>query len=399
MGALQYVDQPDYAALILRKSYADLALPGAIMDRSFDWLGGTAARWDDTEKTWTFPSGATVTFGYLASKRDRYRYQSSEFQTISFDELTQFEERDYRYLFSRLRRKEGSDVPLRMRAASNPGDIGHEWVFDRFLVRGWSEGRAFIPAKLSDNPYLDQAEYIASLAELDPITRQQLLDGIWITDQTTACFLRAWWAGKNRYAIDDAGIKNRCVGRWISWDTGFKDKEDSAYTACVVGEMTPDYRLVIREVYRAKLIFPELVDAIRAKAEHYARDGRLKGVIIEDRASGISAYQTLTSQADSWLASLIIPFSPTTSKEQRAAQAGVWCHENCVLFPHPDERVPWLYDFEQELWRFPGSEYMDQTDAFSQLILYLENFLSSGYHARADHAERESRRIEIGMGV
>src|SRR4051812_48713519 len=62
-GALQYVDVPGYAALLLRRTFSDLALPSALMARAHEWLGPTNARWNDTTKTWTFPSGASVTFG------------------------------------------------------------------------------------------------------------------------------------------------------------------------------------------------------------------------------------------------------------------------------------------------------------------------------------------------
>ena len=138
MSGLQYVDNPHYAALLLRKSYADLSLPGALMDKAAQWLGGTAAVWQAEKKTWAFPSGATLTFGYLDNTQDKYRYQSSEFQFIGFDELTQFQETDYRYMFSRLRRCEGSDIPIRMRAASNPGNIGHCVPYGEVLTTdGW----------------------------------------------------------------------------------------------------------------------------------------------------------------------------------------------------------------------------------------------------------------------
>jgi hypothetical protein len=87
---------------------------------------------------------ATLTFGYLESERNKYRYQSSEVQYIGFDELTQFAESQYLYLFSRLRRLQGSDVPLRMRSASNPDGIGREWVRARFVDSENSE-RLFVP--------------------------------------------------------------------------------------------------------------------------------------------------------------------------------------------------------------------------------------------------------------
>ena len=45
-SALRFADTPGYAALILRRTFPDLALPGAIMDRSHAWLDGTRARWN-----------------------------------------------------------------------------------------------------------------------------------------------------------------------------------------------------------------------------------------------------------------------------------------------------------------------------------------------------------------
>lgn len=184
MAALQYVDVPGYAAILFRRTFADLRLPGALMARSHEWLAETDARWDGVEHAWRFPSGATLAFGYLDSERDKYRYQSAEFQFVGFDELTQFRQEDYEYLFSRLRKpSEGplSRVPLRMRAASNPGGSGHRWVKERFRPGQPAEtpDRVFIPAKLPDNPSVDQAAYESQLAELDPQTRAQLRDGDW----------------------------------------------------------------------------------------------------------------------------------------------------------------------------------------------------------------------------
>jgi predicted phage terminase large subunit-like protein len=386
MAGLQFVDMPDWAALILRRSYAELALPGAIMDRAHDWLGGTAAHWNADEKTYTFPSGATLTFGYLATERDKYRYQGAAWRLIEFDELTQFVETEYRYLFSRLRRSTGGEVPSRMRAASNPGGVGHEWVYERFLVRGRAEGRGFVPAKLADNPHLDAADYARSLAELDPLTRQQLLDGLWVVDPTLRPFRRAWWRAQHRYRVGEDGPSSPIVGRWLSWDTAFKDNATSAYTALGVFELLTDYRVRLRHVWRDKLIFPELVPAMDRAIAEWAADGKLRGVIIEDRASGTSAYQTLRGSVPREFAPLLIPFQPQGSKLERASQAAVWCRLGCVLLPEPSPAVPWLLDFEQELFAAPDGEYMDQVDMFSQAILFLEHLLGEGYHARGGEA-------------
>jgi hypothetical protein len=200
MAALEYVDVPGYSALLLRKNFADLNKPGALMSRAHEWLYGSGARWNESKHQWTFPSGATLTFGYLESENDKYQYLGAEYQFIGFDEVTQFSETSYTYLFSRLRRLAGSDVPLRVRAASNPGGLGARWVYARFIPEGftpadaeeakvhWKEDtdnegedikRAFIPAKLQDNPHLDQEEYVESLRSVDPVTREQMLRGDW----------------------------------------------------------------------------------------------------------------------------------------------------------------------------------------------------------------------------
>src|SRR5215467_15540408 len=46
MAALQFVEVPGYAAILFRRTFSDLALPGALMDRASEWLTGTPARWN-----------------------------------------------------------------------------------------------------------------------------------------------------------------------------------------------------------------------------------------------------------------------------------------------------------------------------------------------------------------
>lgn len=232
MAALMYVDVPGYAAIIFQRALTDFALPGGLIDRAHDWLGGTDAKWDEASKTWTFPSGATLTFGYIKNYRDCLRYKSTEFQFVGFEELTRFREKEYRYLFSRLRKKKELDtsllppglnkeaveelrqawasLPLRMRGVTNPGDIGHEWVKQRFIVEGAEHGRVFIPALAAENPHLDQEEYEASLNELDAVTRQQLKSGNWDVRPSGGYFDRAQFG---RFKMSEAP-KFRKLIRW-----------------------------------------------------------------------------------------------------------------------------------------------------------------------------------------
>jgi hypothetical protein len=39
MAALYYADTPGYNSLIIRRNLADLAMPGALMERAHEWLG------------------------------------------------------------------------------------------------------------------------------------------------------------------------------------------------------------------------------------------------------------------------------------------------------------------------------------------------------------------------
>lgn len=202
------------------------------------------------------------------------------------------------------------------------------------------------------------------------------------TDPAGSIYLRDWWTGKNRFDVNDKPLRNRVVARWLSWDTANKDGDDSNYTAMTVGELTADYRLLIPYVYRERLTFPDLPDAILWQARQWNHDEKLRTVIVEDKSSGISALQTLRKTAPQWLRERLFAFQPHGDKVTRANQAAVWCKNDCVLLPNPTDDVPWLIDFEDELFDFPGTKHDDQVDSFGQLVIYTENLLSDGYKAR-----------------
>ena len=99
MAAVQYVHYPHYRALILRKTFADLSLPDAIMDRAME-----GARFNNQEKVCYFPSGARIIFGYLATVRDHLRYQGAAVHFVGIDEASQIPSRQLEYLHSRIRK-------------------------------------------------------------------------------------------------------------------------------------------------------------------------------------------------------------------------------------------------------------------------------------------------------
>jgi phage terminase large subunit-like protein len=232
------------------------------------------------------------------------------------------------------------------------------------------------PTTDNPNPNIQKAAVLAK-QRLPENSYKQEWEAEFIADAFNP-WLSEWYEGQNRFDPRPQANNEIIVGRWQSWDTGMKEKEDSAYSACVTVELTAAYRLRVRWVYRDKLSFPNLTAKMVDHAREWNRDGKLQGVIIEDKASGTSAFQTLRSSTEDWLSKLVIPFMPHGSKEQRADQGAVWGRNGMVELPVPCHEVPWLLDFEKELFEFPYSMYKDQVDALSQVILYLEHYLAAG---------------------
>lgn len=203
-------------------------------------------------------------------------------------------------------------------------------------------------------------------------------------------FKARWWQGRNRYDLEDTNLARQVFGRWISVDTAQKDnpERDTDFTAMVVGELWPDYRLAIRYGYMERLEFPDLPDEIEAQASRWNRDKKLRGVIVEDKISGTSALQTLRATAEDRTRDLLIPFMPTTDKVTRASQAAVWCKNGCILLPYPQTYLYWLVDLEDQLFDFPKAAHDDFVDALSQMILYLEHYLEHGFKARKMEDQR-----------
>lgn len=367
MAALQYVEIPRYAAIIFRRTYADLTKAGALIDRSLDWLGGTSAQWRAQEHKWIFPSGATIEFGNLEREQDKFRYQSAEFQYIGFDELTQFEESQYRYLFSRLRRLEGSNIPLRMRSASNPGNIGHDWVKRRFMLEGLQNGRIFIPALLDDNPSLDKQEYVKSLNQLDPITRRQYLLGDWTAKHGGSIFQREWFTDN---IVNIAPHKIRCVRYWDLAATKPRQGTDPDWTVGVKMGKHKDITYVTDvQRFRGSPAIVENKIALTAQL-----DGQQTRIFMEQEpgSSGVS-------QIDYYHRKVLSGYSfygvkTTGSKAERAAPFSSACEAGLVKLVQGN----WIGAYLDELEAFPMGGHDDQVDASSGAFSQLDNLNKLG---------------------
>lgn len=199
-----------------------------------------------------------------------------------------------------------------------------------------------------------------------------------------AVYLRKWWDGQNRYDPADKSVYNRNVARWLFWDTAFKDAEQNDTTALAVFELTPDYHIMLRHAWWDRMQYPQLLRTIEDEARRWNYDEKLRNVVVEEKASGISVLQSLRQNTDPWIANIVKGYMPPgmLSKEERGRLASPWCDKGCVLLPIPSPEVPWLYDAEDMLFKFPNGRLKDFPDAFSMAILELENLLEAGHKFR-----------------
>ncbi len=354
MAALMYVEIPGYSAIILRKSYNDLSQPNCPIPLSQEWLAGSGARYSATKFMWTFPSGATLSFGYLQNEMDKHRYQGAAFQFIGFDELTQHSETSYRYLFSRLRKSKELDVPLRMRSTSNPGGVGHEWVKQRFLVES-APDRVFIPAGLKDNTKLDVDSYLQSLSNLDPVTKRQLLDGDWTARESGGKFKREWFEIKD---VLPAGC--RAVRFWDLAGTKPTKGRDPDYTAGVLmAERDGVYYIV--DVQRMRGTPQEVEQLVKTTAEVDIQAFPALETCME-REPGSSGVNVADRYARDVLKGFTFyAIKSTGDKELRANPLSSACEAGNVKLM----RARWLLPFLDELEAFPNGSHDDQVDAAS----------------------------------
>lgn len=359
-AALMYVDIPSYAAAIFRKTFADLSLPGAIMDRSFEWLGGTGAKWYNSTHTWQFPSGATLTFAYLDHEQHKFRYQSAEFQYIGFDELTQFTESQYTYLFSRLRRLEGSNIPIRMRSASNPGGVGHVWVKQRFIVEGQEKGRPFIPALIADNPYLDQRQYRESLSNLDPVTRLQLEQGDWEVRNAGGKFQREWFE-----IVDDYPKGGTMVRYWDLAATEPKPGDDADWSAGALMTVKDGVYYIIN-ITKTRTTPRGVENLVRQTAE---LDGK-NVLIYMEQEPGSSGKSIIDHYTRRILTGFYFKANrPTGDKEIMANPVSSQAEAGNIKLV----RGPWINDYLDEATLFPFGAHDDQVDAVSGAFAILSS--------------------------
>jgi len=294
---LRYMGHPQFSGLLLRHTTEELR---ELIFKSQElypkiWPG---IKWSERKMQWTAPSGARLWMSYLDRDEDVLRYQGLAFSWIGFDELTQWQSPyAWNYMRSRLR-STAPDLPIFMRATTNPGGRGHHWVKKMFIdpapygqaydatdsetgeVLRYPSGhqkagkplfkRRFIPARLSDNPYLAEAgDYEAMLLSLPEQQRRQLLEGDWDIKEGAA-FTEF---DRNIHVIEPFNIPSNWV-KFRACDYGY-----GSYSGVVWFAVSPSEQLIVyRELYVSKVLASDLAEMV---LELEAQDGNIKYGVLD----------------------------------------------------------------------------------------------------------------------
>ena len=294
---LRYMGHPAFSGLLLRHTTEELR---ELIFKSQElypkvWKG---IKWSERKMQWLAPSGARLWMSYLDRDNDVMRYQGLAFSWIGFDELTQWSTPfAWNYMRSRLR-STAHDLPIFMRATTNPGGVGHQWVKKMFInpapfgeafdatdietgevlkyPAGHSKAgkslfkRRFIPARLSDNPYLaESGDYEAMLLSLPEHQRKQLLEGDWDVKEGAA------FSEFNRdiLVVEPYGIPSNWI-KFRSCDYGY-----GSYSGVLWFAVSPSEQLVVyRELYVSKVLATDLADMI---LEVEAGDGNIRYGVLD----------------------------------------------------------------------------------------------------------------------
>jgi predicted phage terminase large subunit-like protein len=252
-----------------------------------------------------------------------------------------------------------ADIPLRTRAATNPGGPGNNWVYERFILNK-NIDRKFMPSKISDNPSLDAEAYIKGLNELDAVERARLLDGNWDIREEGGLFKQEWF---NVTGNIPEGLKT--VRYWDLAATAKTRTNDPDWTVGALVGMK-DGRYFILDIRRMRGTPYEVETLIKSTANI---DGIGTAIVMEQEpgSSGVNVIDHYSRQV---LAGYNFRGQRSVGSKQERASVFSSAAESGNVFMM---RANWNSIFIDECEVFPYGNHDDQIDAVSGAIQALTN--------------------------
>jgi len=382
IAGLQWIEEPGYHALILRRTFKQLAMSDSILAKAKDWLWGRV-RYNGDDHTFTFPNGNTLQFGHMEHADSVRNYQGGAWAFVGVDEGSQFTEDMLAYPRTRQRRPAGSPIPIRWRAGSNPGDVGHEYLKRRYIKD--QDGRPidhperrFFPATIDDNPNLDREEYIKQLKEsgVDGLLLEQLLRGDWDA-VAGGRFRREWFEGRgydwrgDYCRLTAPGIVREAFKphervRFLTVDPAASAKNTADYTVISAWCVSPWADLVWLGCDRFRAEIPDIIPRIQKACQRW----KASYVGIEAIGANSGVYQLACRVTNP-----TIPAYPINKGDRdklvHATRGIVLASAGRVYLPKPgvDASFP-REDVISELVRFTGDDKVDANDDIVDTLSY-----------------------------
>ena len=380
VASVMYHDLPSHNSIIFRKNRDDLYLPDGPIDiaERWDWTG-KGAHWDGARHRYTFPSGKTVTFGYVGEQgSESYkRYKSSWFQDIFFDQVEEISFKQYDWMRNRLGRLlEHQDVPLRFWSSANPD--GYQWVYEHFVK---PETRArdtrFIPATADDNPWVDLQALEDTLSRIkDPITYRQLRQGVWGLVSSGGMFNPV-----NFTLLDQVPFGEPLIGvrYWDLAATGDREGGSPAYSAGVrMLRNLKTEQIYVDSVLRGRWSPLEVENQLRDTAMldlSYRRGHSLPRLTtVIEREPGASGKSIM----DHYLRVVLAGLDAQEDKvsDPKSVRAGPWAAAVARRVVHlvlGETSAEWIDAYRNEHRGFPQGETKDMVDSSSGAYNHLYN--------------------------
>lgn len=369
--ALKYIDLPGYSVLVLRRTFTQLNLANSVLDRFQRLMHGAPYKWNGKDMRAEFPRGSRITFGYLETEADKFRYDSAEFQTIIIDEAVQFPQSALEFLYARLRRlKAHRNHPLRFRLATNPGGLSHLYLRNRFLET-YDADRGHMPFYLEDNPALDTEEYVRSLAQLDSVLYRQRRFGDWYASRTDVVMPREW------VTLVDTPFNTPETQRVRFWDlaaTEPKPGKDPDYTVGTLMARDGFGKFRIEDVRRVRANPAKVEELVYNTAK---ADGRNVYIRMEEEggASGKSLVAHYVRILAGWNVAGVRPGGPKFARWGPLAGQARAGNLSVVT-------GPWASDWLDEVTNLTGTEgdavHDDQFDSAAGAFQFFTNEMAPG---------------------
>ncbi len=263
-----------------------------------DYLGS----YSETKREFTWGNGSITEFRHCDNEDDALKYLSAEWEALLIDEATTFTPFQIGILRSRVRstRPDWWETIL---YTANPGGPGHTYFLDNFVDPGelgnyqpWKApredgglNRAFLRARLEDNPSLD-ARYGALIEAIpDPVLREAYKTGDW--HLFAGQFFTTWRFDKH---VIDPFMVPKHWRKWGALDWGF-----ASPLSFGIYSQDPDTKRIykIRQLYAKELTNAEAVERIKALRGDWVLD-----VVLADPSMWIRKSEQGKSTADDYAA-------------------------------------------------------------------------------------------------